>query len=112
MSESKINWIASLRQSVMGSAAERRREERKYLKLPIEVKVASGVGYPGFSRDLSRSSMSAVVSTHLKVGQEVSVTFEYPVAGKEPVPIVARQATVRHCLGYRYCFEFHVPLDL
>lgn len=110
MSESKLNWVASLRDSIK-APAERRREERRYLKLPIEVRVPSGATYPGFSRDLSQSSMGAVVSTPLKMGQEVWVTFSYPVPGKEPVR-VELQATVRQCLGFRYGFEFAAPFDI
>ncbi len=112
MSESKLNWIEALRDFVVGSPAERRREQRRYLKVPVEVRVASGVTYPGFSRDLSRFNMGAVVSTPLKVGQEVWVTFEYPIAGHEAACRVDTQATIRQGLGFRYVFEFKAPLEL
>lgn len=110
MAEPKVNWTASLRGPIDG-AAERRREERRFLKLPIEVRVPSGVTYTGLSRDLSRTSLGAVVSARLEVGQQVWVTFRYPEAGKEPVR-VELQATVRQCLGFRYGFEFVAPLDI
>ena len=111
MSESKLNWITALRDTVIGSPVERRREQRKYLKLPIEVRIASGATYPGFSRDFSSSSMSAVVSTPLKMGQKVWVTFDLPVAGGSSCR-VETHATVRQCLGFRYGFEFAAPLEL
>ena len=112
MSESHPNWISALRHSVTGASVERRREERSYVKFPIEVRVSSGDSYPGFSRDLCRSSMGAVVSTHLKIGQQVWVSYDRPVAGAEPVRVVARQATVRICLGFRYGFEFDLPMEI
>ncbi len=112
MGDSKLNWISALRDSLIGSPSDRRREERRYLKLPIEVRVASGTTYPGFSRDLSRSSMGAVVSTPLKVGQHVWVSFDYPAAGQSSARTVEQEATVRQCLGFRYGFEFTVPLDM
>lgn len=112
MSESHANWIAALRQSLIGSSAERRREERRYLKFPIEVRVSSGATSPGLSRDLTRCSMGAVVSTPLKIGQEVWVAYEHPSAGGESARTVTRRATVRQRLGYRYGFEFMQPMDV
>ena len=112
MSESEINWTAALRESVGGSSAERRREERRYLKFPIEVKVSSGATYAGLSRDISRSSMGAVVSAHLKIGEQICVTYNYPVTRGEPVRPVTREATVRQRLGFRYSFDFDLPMDV
>ena len=112
MSESHPNWISSLRHSVLGASDERRREERRYVKFPIEVRVSSGDVFPGFSRDLSRSSMGAVVSTPLKIGQQVWISYDRPVGGVEPVRVVARPATVRICLGFRYGFEFDLPMEI
>jgi hypothetical protein len=111
MSESETNWISALRHSLIGAPVERRREERRYLKFPVEVKVASGETFSGFSRDLTRLSMGAVVSTPLKVGQQVWISYDYQVGGKLE-HVVGRKATVRQCLGYRYAFEFQSPLDL
>jgi hypothetical protein len=111
MKELKPNWMTAMRDSFLGTAAERRREPRRYLKLPIEVRVASGATYPGFSRDLCRFSMGAVVSTPLNIGEEVWITFDYPAAGETPVRPIVRHATVRQRLGFRYGFEFASPLD-
>ena len=112
MSESQINWIAALRHSLIGSSAERRREERRYLKFPIEVRASSGATSTGLSRDISRSSMGAVVSTPLKIGQEVWVSYEHPAAGGESARTVTRHAMVRQRLGFRYGFDFDQPMDV
>ena len=112
MSDSKPNWIASLRESLSGSSSERRHEQRRYIKLPIEVRLTSGATYSGYSRDLSRSSIGAVVSTALDVGQEVWLTFDYPSADNRLFCNVSLQATVRQRLGFRYGFEFTAPLDI
>lgn len=112
MAESKTSWIAALRHSLTGTD-ERRREQRRYIKIPIEVTVPSGATHAGFSRDFSRSSMAAVISTPLKVGQEVWVKFEYPLPGdSHQTREVLCQAIVRQCLGFRCALEFRVPLDL
>ena len=112
MSESKPNWIAGLRDNVAGPNPERRREQRRYLKVPIEVRTESGTSFPGYSRDLSQTSMGAVVSTPLKAGQRVLVAFELPVPGRESLCRVEAQAIVRQCLGFRYGFEFAAPLEV
>ena len=112
MSESQMNWLTALRHSLIGTSAERRREDRRYLKFPIEVRTSSGARSPGLSRDLTRSSMGAVVSTHLKIGQEVWIAYEHPAAGGESARAVTRHATVRQCLGYRYGFEFEQAMDI
>jgi PilZ domain len=107
----KMSWITALRHSVTGTD-ERRREERRYLKMPIEVRLASGETHAGFSRDLTRYGMGAVISTPLKVGQEVWVKFDYPNAADGTPREILCQATVRQCLGFRYGLEFRAPLDL
>jgi len=112
MSGPQIGWIAALRQSLIGSSAERRREERKYVKFPIEVRLTSGATAAGLSRDLTQCSMGAVVSTMLKVGQEVWIAYEHPATGGESARTVSRHATVRQRLGYRYGFEFEQPMDV
>lgn len=109
MSESKTNWIAALRDSFV--SAERRREPRRYVKLPITVRLRSGETHPGFSRDLCRFGMGAVISTPLKTGEEVWITFEYPLT-TGAVAQVTQQAIVRQCLGFRYGLQFTVPLDV
>lgn len=111
MAESKTSWISALRHSFCGSD-ERRREQRRYIKIPIEVTTPSGTTHAGFSRDFSRSSMAAVISTPLKAGQDVWVKFEYPAPGEQHTRTIMCQATVRQCLGFRYALEFRAPLEL
>ena len=106
-----LNWIAALRRSLT-APPNRRRENRKPVKAPIEVRAASGVTYPGYSRDLSPLGMGAVVSAPLRINEQVWVKYDHPVRGEQCARATVRQATVRQRHGYRYGFEFHVPMDV
>jgi len=110
-----LRWLSKLRRHAPADAAtDRRREERRNLKLPIEVRTAAGVTYKGFSRDLSSSGMGAVVSAPLNAGDEIWVKYSHPVPGSPTGLVMARRAKVRQSRGYRYGFEFDfsVPLQV
>lgn len=108
-----LRWFASLRRSFAApSQVDRRAEQRRSVKLPIEVRSADGTQYRGFTRDLSNIGMGAVVSAELHVGDQIWVRYLHPVRGEQESRAVVRHATVRQRHGYRYGFEFSVPLDL
>ncbi len=86
------NWIAAIRRSLAGPP-NRRREIRKAFKTPIEIRAASGVTYPGFSRDLSSLGMGAVVSAPLEVNEQVWIKYDYPARGEQVARAAVRQAT-------------------
>ncbi len=107
-----LRWLSSLRRSKPPDE-NRRREERRELKLPIEIRTAAGVTYPGFSRDLSPNGMGAVVSAPLNVGEEIWIKYEHPATDRSS-RVTVRRATVRQSRGYRFGFEFEftVPLEI
>jgi c-di-GMP-binding flagellar brake protein YcgR len=108
-----LDWIASIRQYIARPARQDRRQEvRRSLKLPVEVRDESGTLYRGFTRDLSELGMGAVVSAELKVGDQIWVRYEHPTLGEQNFRAVVRHATVRQRHGYRYGFEFPVPLEV
>ena len=106
-----LRWLSSLRQTLTGTIrANRRREQRRPFTTPIEIRVGSGVTYRGFSRDLSRLGMGAVVSAYLEIGQEVWVSYDHPTDGTVSARAVVRRGTVRQRFGYRYGFAFQVAV--
>lgn len=106
-----LRWLTQLRHS-SGSEKERRRELRRFLKLPIEVRGSTAISYRGYTRDLSPTGMGAVVSAALNVGEKVWIKYDHPSKGEQKASAVVRHGTVRQRHGYRYGFEFDVPLDL
>lgn len=108
-----LRWLSNLRHTLSStSAVERRRQQRRYLKIPIEVRSSTAVSYKGFTRDLSLSGMGAVVSAPLKIGDKVWIKYNHPSRGEQEVRAVIRNAIVRQRHGYRFGFEFDIPMEL
>lgn len=112
--EPRVNkWITAIRQTLLRRARQnRRREHRISFKAPIEIRTPSGVTYGGFSRDLSPLGMGALITCYLEIGDEVWVKYEHPAAGEQFARVTVRRATVKQRHGYRYGFEFLVPMDV
>ena len=108
------DWWSSLRQSlgVKLAPSERRREVRRQLKIALEIRTSDGVIYAGFSRDLSPAGMGAIASAPLKQGEIVWIKYDHPLGTGVPPRPVVRRAKVRQQHGYRFGFEFDVPLEL
>lgn len=108
-----LDWFAALRDSLTRPArSNRRRQQRHALKVPIEVRTASGVTYPGVSRDLSTVGMGALVSAYLEIGDKIWVKYDHPARGEQSARATVRAATVKQRHGYRYGFEFHLPIEI
>jgi hypothetical protein len=107
-----LDWFASIRQALTGPLQKnRRREHRKPYKVSIEIRTRDGGIYAGVSREVSPLGMGAIASAPLQVGDEVLIKYSHPVEGQAARAVV-RRATVRQRLGYRYGFEFQLPLDV
>ena len=94
------------------AVANRRREQRKSLNVPIEIRTQAGVVYRGWSRDISPAGMGAISSVPLEVGAQVWVKYDHPFPSGEAPRTIVRRAIVRQRHSYRYGFEFDVPLEL
>ncbi len=89
-------------ESVCESRRERRRAPRQELELVLTATAANGTTYRGFSRDISDSGMAALIWGHLRVGEQVVLSWRVSQPGSEvQLPVI-----VRHRTGFRYGFEF------
>ena len=56
--------------------------------------------------------MGALVTATLNIGERVHIKYEHPGrAGEQPRTLI-RRATVSQRFGFRYGFEFDLPIDL
>ena len=106
------NWINTFRQLLGQNARQERRGEfRADLKIPIEIRAASGTTYRGVSRDISPLGMGAVVYAYLELGEQIWIKYEHPTEGEQTTRAVVRHAKVKQRHGYRYGFEFQLPVE-